>query len=138
VIADVIVWSLNNDRATTMSQDQDDKRFRRRVLAMKARARRRLLVDQLQLQAQVLCESHKSKQAEVAGRMLKVVLELLRNKGSGDALVRHMEGCAYHGVPFVRRDGNMLHIDGHFDIRDLSRRMVWEGVEQEKEIGDGL
>lgn len=102
----------------------------RRERARERHKRKAYVRDQLKLQASLLCESHTDQQT--LQRMLAYIIELLPreriNDERRDSLGRVFEECAYGGSPTIMIDkefDNMLFINGHFDVKELSKRLVW-------------
>jgi hypothetical protein len=83
-----------------MRQDRNEKR-------RAEHARRRRLFEQLRLQADVLCDSHKeSQQTIVLGRMMNIILDVVGtrklNSETRQALADHFTDSAeMFRVPFV-------------------------------------
>jgi hypothetical protein len=117
-----------------MESDMDFEKFRKKHNA----ARRKQLAEQLKLQAEILCESHKEtrKRRAVLNNMLSVILELLRadahmNQEKRKALAQHFENSAFGGTPIVEVgddvfDRDMIHINGSFAVSDLAKKMIWK------------
>lgn len=129
--------------------DTNEMRRRRDRMRKDRQAR---LVAQLALQAQLLCESHdRRKQGfgtlgnenrALLGRMFRYLAELLRIKlddSSRAALAAVFDQCKWREeqVTEISWSGNMIHLNGEFDMRELAKRLVWIGVaEHEKTVGE--
>jgi hypothetical protein len=97
-------------------------------------ARRNRLYALLCLQASVVCDSHRrrdvARRNETSGRMLRTLLELMGDKPmrrhTKEALVKHLKECGYVDEPDVElEEGDMLYVNGHFDVGDLAKRLAW-------------
>lgn len=115
------------------NKDKDKRRARDRRRAV----RRRYIVAQLRLQSDVLCESHtknKAKDRAIIARMLRNVLILMGdstlNQAKREAFRDHLSDCAYTIEPFVELgeefERDLVHISGVFNMRELSKRMIWD------------
>jgi len=96
-----------------------------------ARRRRAANIEALRTGSDMLlvCDSHK--QMEILARMLVRLISLLKlSKVSDDdkQLLAHIFEEAGHEHPYVRRDGNILFLEGSFKINELAKRMIWQGV----------
>jgi hypothetical protein len=98
------------------------------------RHRKKQLFEQLRLQAEILCDSHEeSRQTIVLNRMMRVILDIVGerkiNQAARQALADHFTDCATSTLPTVELGGphvrNAIHLDGHFDIGDLAKRITW-------------
>jgi len=99
-------------------------------------ARRKRLFEQLRLQGEVLCDSHKEgQQTIVLSRMLNIILDIVGtrklNSETRQALADHFKDSAemYEGAVRLggEEDRNTLYLDGAFRIEDLAKRIVWSG-----------
>lgn len=118
-------WRLEQRRIRDRARDTDRKKR----------------IAELQMQASMLCESHStSAQQERLNRMLKTLLSLLKSYKLDDdqkqLLVEHLREAGRE-MPVVSRSGNVLNINGMFDIRELAKRMIWQGVYEEPMRGIG-
>jgi hypothetical protein len=111
------------------------------------RDRRRQLCNQLRLQAEILCESHRheGRQNVVLSRMFNIILDLKGNRlndTSRQILANHFIDCGYLHEGQVELGGegnrNALYLDGAFRIDELAKRITWseartgETIDQEK------
>jgi hypothetical protein len=115
-------------------KEQRRLRDRARRSGMKAR------LQEIRLQAEMLCDSHENKQRELLNRMLKSLIEALKayklDEDQKQLLVEHFTEAGID-MPHVARSGNSLRLEGNFDIRELAKRMVWQGVYDEEMRGVG-
>ena len=102
--------------------------------------RRKQLVGQLALAAQVACESHRAKQQATLERMLGMLIELLPSQKMNDArrksLADILLNSAFGEIPTVTIDKDYkrhLYITGHFDVGELAKHMTWGSVVPENE-----
>lgn len=100
----------------------------------RAYARKRQLLDQLKLQADILCESHdERKEAVILSRMMHIILGMTARRGLNNvtrqALADHFVDCANPGDPTIElggpHDRDSLYINGSFRVSDLAKRLVW-------------
>jgi hypothetical protein len=123
------MWhGLSTIGGLNMTPDRNERRRRER-------ARRRMLFEQLRLQADILCDSHReeARQTIVLNRMLNIILDIVGprkiNDVSRQALADHFYDCAHRREGSVQLGGegerNALHLDGAFRIDELARRIVW-------------
>lgn len=99
------------------------------------RERRRVLCEQLRLQSEILCDSHRQegRQTIVLSRMMNIILDILGRRELNDAtrqaLANHFEDSAYarEGSVELGGDGerNALYLDGAFRIDELAKRITW-------------
>jgi len=108
-------------------------------------SRRRRLHEQLRLQADVLCDSHEEgRQTIVLNRMMNLILDIVGernlNSETRQALANHFSDCPYDkghansvelGGSFER---DMLSLEGSFDIRELSKRIIWSDTRASRTI----
>lgn len=101
------------------------------------RIRRRMLCEQLRLQAEILCESHRheGQQNIVLNRMFNIILDLKHdriNETSRQILANHFVDCGYLHEGSVELGGegnrNALYLDGAFKIDELAKRLTWSEV----------
>lgn len=121
------------------AEDRAERLRRRREREAKIRARRKLLLAILRLQAEIAFESNSQHTLQ---RMLVTLAELLRlpkvSKERREALVEILENSAYSDQPQIVLGGefsrDVLTVSGSFDVRDLARKMVWGGVAGESNM----
>lgn len=127
-------------RESTVTTTPEFKREQKRILERRRRARTFQLYQRLHLQAEMLCESHRDEELEaqiplILDRMLSALLELKKayklDDKARDSLVTILIHCQSQEFPYVKYDGNQLHINGYFDMAALAERMVWQGIEDQ-------
>jgi hypothetical protein len=115
-------------------KEQRRLRDRARRSGMKTR------LQEIRLQAEMLCDSHENRQQELLNRMLKSLIEALKayklDEDQKQLLVELFKDSGID-MPHVSRSGNSLRLEGNFDIRELARRMIWQGVFEESVRGIG-
>ena len=99
------------------------------------RARRRLLFNQLRLQADLLDEANDGRSSLILGRMLLIILSILGkrslNGAKREALANHFADCAIIGggpraVELGRANNQRaIHLVGSFSIEELAKRIAW-------------
>lgn len=111
------------------------------------RQKRKVLYEQLRLQAEMLCESHDTlKTREILSRMFGLMLEVTKQERSLNAEARqvladHFIDSSYDtgAEPDVELGGphnrNALHLSGSFDVEELAKRLVWSS-ERYREVVD--
>lgn len=99
------------------------------------------LRQQLRLAGELLCDSHMHglTMREIIGRMMKAIIELLRVKLDDEkrqslAAVFDQSRWREEGVVEISYDGNMIHLKGEFDMRELAKRMVWIDVAEHEKV----
>lgn len=101
------------------------------------------LKQQLRLAGALLCESHNgymlTTEREILGRMMKAIIELQRTtldaeKRQSLAAVFDQSRWREEGVVEISYDGNMIHLRGEFDMRELAKRMVWIDVAEHEKV----
>ena len=124
---------------------QDHQRQQRRVRERALHRRRKELGIRLQLLGELLCDSHKNAAHwhELVEEGITALLGVQRPTLVDDkvraSLAQHFKDSASRDpvLNAVSYEGNMLKLDGHFDIKELAKRMIWIGVkEQFREVGD--
>lgn len=119
----------------------DANEMRRRRDRMKRDTAARLK-QQLRLQGELLCDSHKDFHNEILGRMMKAIGAILNLRLSEDkkaSLAAVFDQCKWREeqVTEISWSGNMIHLCGEFDLRELAKRIVWiEVAEHEKVVGE--
>jgi hypothetical protein len=98
------------------------------------------------LKAELLCDSHNPRtksDPELIDEIFGLVLQMKKvykiDDAARQALAQHFHDSPHRSDVFneVRYDGNMLYLNGHFDLRALGDRMVWIGVaEPYRTIGE--
>src|SRR5258705_753663 len=100
----------------------------------RAYARKRQLLEQLRLQADILCDSHDPRKEEIImGRMMNIILGMTvqrrLNNVTRQALADHFTDCANAGDPQIELGGaydrDSLYLNGSFRVSDLAKRVVW-------------
>jgi hypothetical protein len=112
--------------------DNDVKNAKRRY--------RRRLAKSLVLSAEVVCESldkEPKRAQEALSRLMRAVIELSEetkiNEEKREDLIQHLRDCAYGAAAYVERDDesvNLVVVEGTFDLKKLSKRMVWYGYQE--------
>jgi len=94
------------------------------------------LCERLRLQADLLCESYKSKRKSsvILSRMMLIMLELVNKKELSrvkrQALADHFTDCVVPATKAVvelggGEDRDHLYLDGTFDVGGLAKRLAW-------------
>lgn len=92
--------------------------------------RRKMLCEELQIQVNVLCDSHsekvrQAKLASVLNTVIKLMPQRKANRIWKSAFVDLLVNSSYHGVPSVTLNGDSVYINGTFDIQELSKALIW-------------
>lgn len=119
---------------THFEKEQRRIRDKARRLGMRHR------LEEIRIQAELLCDSHTDQQQELLNRMLKSLISALKtyklDEDDKQLLVQHFERSGVEH-PTVSRSGNYIRLEGSFDIRELAKRMLWQGVWDESVRGIG-
>jgi hypothetical protein len=101
------------------------------------RRERRVLYEQLRLQADILCDSNdRERERAVLSRMFGLMLEVTKQERKINAQTRQVLADHFMDSPYAAGDEpsvelggpddrNHLHISGSFDVEELSKRLVW-------------
>jgi len=101
------------------------------------RRERRLLYEQLRLQADILCDSHdREKERQVLSRMFGLMLDITKqerklNAPTRQVLADHFADSIYAAGTETRvelggsEERNHLYLCGSFDVEELAKRIVW-------------
>jgi len=117
-----------------IGEHAEQRRIRERAIAR----RRKELGYKLRLIADELCESHSAASHNALieygiGALLNCMRKATLTRDKCEALAQHFKDCPFREdyLNDVSFDGNMIKLDGSFDIAALAKRMLWMNVSEQ-------
>jgi len=117
-----------------IGEHAEQRRIRERAIAR----RRKELGYKLRLIAEELCESHTAASHNALiecgiGALLNCLRRTTLTSDKCEALAQHFKDCSFRDdyLNDVHLDGNMIKLDGSFDIAALAKRMLWMGIAEQ-------